>query len=234
MADELAVPVSPSPRPSLPFYDVWNTALRRPSVEAYERLLEDPKANLSRAVVWLLVVGAISSVLSAVSQLIWVRLMSSGALSQLAAPGQTLPSELALPGLSMAALLACAVPAGAIGMVLGQLLYFGLVHFTASAFGGQGTFGRMVYANAAYYAPVTLLSSLLALIPCAACLAVPLGVYSIALQFIAVKAATRLGWGGTIGSILIVLFLFILVTVVLALLLMGPIMDQLRTIYPIT
>ncbi len=58
MSDELAMPEAPIQPPSLPFYEVWNIALRRPTLESYERLLQDPKATLSRAVVWLLVGAA--------------------------------------------------------------------------------------------------------------------------------------------------------------------------------
>lgn len=233
MTDELTIPEAPVQQPSLPFYEVWNIALRRPTLEAYQRLLQDPQATLGRAVVWLLVVGAISGVLSAASQLVWTRVLSSGALAQFAGSGQTLPQEFGLAGLNMTILLLCGIPIGAISLVLGQMLYFGLVHFTASALGGQGTFGQLLYANTAYYAPVTLISSLLALIPCLACLAMPLAIYSFALQFLAVRAATRLGWGGAIGSVLIVAFLFVLVAIVLVLLLVVPLMDQLQGLYPI-
>jgi len=47
-----------------------------------------------------------------------------------------------------------------------------------------------------------------------------------------VRAASKLGWGGAIGSVLIVMFLFILVGLVLALLLFVPLLDELRTAYP--
>ena len=232
MSDELAMPEAPIRPPSLPFYEVWNIALRRPTLESYERLLQDPKATLSRAVIWLLVVGAISGLLSGASQLVWMQLMGSSAFSQFAGSAQALPSQLAPPGLSMAAIMLCAIPIGAIGLVLGQMLYFALVHFTASAFGGQGTFSQMMYANTAYYAPITLISSLLSLIPCAACLAAPLGIYAFALQFLAVRSATKLGWSGAIGSVLIVMFLFILIAVVLTLLIFVPLIDELRAAYP--
>jgi len=232
MSDELAMPEAPIQPPSLPFYEVWNIALRRPTLESYERLLQDPNATLGRAVVWLLVVGAISGLLSAASQFVWMQLMGSSAFSQFAGAAQALPQQLAPAGLGMAAALVCAIPISAIAVVLGQMLYFGLVHFTASAFGGQGTFSQMMYANTAYYAPITLISSLLSLIPCAACLAVPLGIYAIALQFLAVRAATKLGWGGAIGSVLVVMFLFILIAVVLTLLIFVPMMDELQAAYP--
>jgi hypothetical protein len=232
MTDELALPEAPVQPPSLPFYEVWNIALRRPTLEAYQRLLEDPKASLGRAVTWLLVVGAVSGLLSGVSQLVWMQLMGSSAFSQLAGPGQMLPQQAMPQGLGMAALVICAIPLSAIGVVIGSMIYYGLVHFTASAFGGQGTFGQMMYINAAYYAPIALISSLLSLIPCAACLAVPLGIYSFALQFLAVRAATKLGWGGAIGSILIVFFLFLMISLVLALLVFLPMMDQIQATYP--
>jgi hypothetical protein len=232
MSDELAMPEATIQPPSLPFYEVWNIALRRPTLESYDRLLQDPKATLGRAVTWLLVVGAVSGLLSAASQFVWMQLMGSSALSQFVGSGQALPPQLAPQGLGMVAFIACSIPISAIGVVLGSLIYYGLVHFTASAFGGQGTFGQMMYINAAYYAPITLITSVLSLIPCVACLAAPLGIYAFALQFLAVRSATKLGWGGAIGSVLIVMFLFILIAVVLTLLIFVPMLDQIRATYP--
>jgi hypothetical protein len=232
MTDELAMPEAQIQPQSLPFYEVWNIALRRPNLESYERLLQDPNATFGRAAVWLLVVGAISGLLSAASQLVWTQLMGSSAFSQFAGSGQAFAPQLAPQGISMVALMVCSIPISAVGVLLGSIIYYGLINFTASAFGGQGTFGQMMYINAAYYVPITLITSLLSLIPCLACLAAPLGIYAFALQFLAVRAASKLGWGGAIGSVLIVMFLFLLVGLVLALLVFVPLIDELRTAYP--
>ena len=237
MMDELAVPESPLPPPSLPWHEVWSRALRNPSVVAYERLLEDPKATLNRAVVWLLVAGLIGSVFSVLGQFAVSALFGSGMGTMFLPGGQALPPELGAAGLGnlgpfMGIALVCGVPVGAVLGVLAQLLYYGILHFAASAFGGQGGFGRLVYANAAYSAPVALISSLLGMIPCVGCLALPLAIYSIALQFIATKAATGLGWGSTIASILLVGLLFVLVGVVIVLLILLPFMQEFQGAFP--
>jgi len=91
-------------------------------------------------------------------------------------------------------------------------------------------FAGLTYAIAAYTAPFTLLSSLVGLIPIVNCLTLPLSLYTVGLHLLAVKAATRLSWGRTVASLLIVGLLFALVIIVAALFLIGPVAAWLQAL----
>jgi uncharacterized membrane protein len=84
----------------------------------------------------------------------------------------------------------------------------------------------LVYAHAAYLAPLTLLTTLLGMIPLVNCLTLPLALYSVGLQLLALKAATRMAWGRVIATLLIILLLIGLVVAVLGLGLLAPGLEQ--------
>lgn len=77
-------------------------------------------------------------------------------------------------------------------------------------FGGVGTFEKLAYALAAITVPVTLVTSVLALlnaIPfigiCTGIISMFIGLYALVLEILAVKAVNRFGLGAAVGSVLI-------------------------------
>ena len=232
MTEAYAVPSMPAEEAqSFSWIQAWTTALTRPSVAAYEALLRDPKAGMGRAVAWILVSSLVSYGIIGGIQALLLRTTLAPAYLRGFEQGagravQSLPAFAS--SLWIAAL--CFIPIAVAAFLIGQLFYAGILHFTASALGSQGTYGGLTYAIAAYTAPFTLLSSLLGLIPVVNCLTLPMGLYTIGLHLLAVKAATRMSWGRTIASILIVGLLFTLVAVVAALFLIGPVANWLRTL----
>jgi uncharacterized membrane protein len=84
----------------------------------------------------------------------------------------------------------------------------------------------LVYTHAAYLAPLTLLTTLLGMIPVVNCLTLPLGLYSFGLQLLALKAATRMGWGRVFATLLIVGLLIGLVVAVLGLGVFAPELER--------
>lgn len=216
---------------SYTWLQAWTVALTRPSVSMYEALLQDPKAGLSRAITWLLVSSFVSYAIVGVIQALLLQTAFAPAYLRAFEQGtgraaESLPAI--APTLWIAAL--CLIPIGAAATLIGQLLYTAVLHFTASALGSQGDYGGLTYAIAAYTAPFTLLSSLVGLIPFVNCLTLPLSLYTVGLHLLAVKAATRLSWGRTVASLLIVGLLFALVLIVAALFLIGPVAAWLRAL----
>lgn len=216
---------------SYTWLQAWTMALTRPSVAVYEALLQDPRAGMTRAIVWLLGSALVSYGIVGVIQALLVRSAFAPAylrgLEQGA--GQAAESLPAIASMLWIAVL-CLIPLGAAATVIGQLLYAGILHFTTSALGSQGSYGDLTYAIAAYTAPFTLLSSLIGLVPIVNCLTMPLSLYTIGLHLLAVKAATRLSWGRTVAGILIVGLLFVLVITVAVLSLIGPVGQWLQTL----
>ena len=111
-----------------------------------------------------------------------------------------------------------------------------IVQWVAKLFGGAGTYDKTLYAYAAIAVPVTVVSSLFALlgaIPyaglCLSLLSFGLSIYAIVLQIMALKAVNRFGWGQAIGAVLLpgFLVLFICACVVGAsLALLGPVIGD--------
>ena len=91
--------------------------------------------------------------------------------------------------------------------------------------GGTGTYAKLAYAFAAYLAPLTLVSSFISAIPLVNCLTLPIAIYGIVLNVIAVKAVHQFGWGKALASSVLVfagILLVVAVGVIVILALLGP------------
>ncbi|PWH12578.1 MAG: hypothetical protein DDG60_12370 [Anaerolineae bacterium] len=183
----------------LPFYRVWWRALSTQTVQGYAEIFDDPEAGAGRALEWIIYTGLVSGL----STPLW--LMLNPDLQDLLT-SQALPSLLSrmnetallvLLGLVMAVLMPLL---SAISLFLGA----GIYHILAVFFGGNGTFGRTIYAQAAYWAPLSLISTLLGLIPTlGSCLTVPIGLYAIVLNLRALMAAHHLSFVRALGVLLL-------------------------------
>ena len=92
-------------------------------------------------------------------------------------------------------------------------------------FKGGGKYASMVYASAAFYAPLILISSLISGIPYVNCLSIPLLIYALVLGVMAVKAVNQIGWGQAAVSFLIGLVLVtgvVFVFTLCAFVILGP------------
>ncbi len=206
------------------WFEAWRMALTRPNEETFRSLADDPNGSLGRALGWITITSAISFLITSTAQLVFSGL--------LAGPGlfEALEQEvgLLLPGgLMIAGVFICGLPMVALFSAIGILIYSGIVQFTASAFGGEGTFAEMTYALAAFTAPITFLSAVIGWIPVVNCLTIPLGIYSLLLTLLAVKSVNRISWGKTIGIFAVLFLVGALIGVVLGLLIWIPIRDTL-------
>lgn len=211
------------PSPTFSWFGAWRVALTRPSVATYTDLLLDPKVSLRRAATWLYLAALLSYLVGVGIQ----ATVFPGALAQvIREAGQTAPPELQMaPTILLVLSLACTPFLAGFFLVL-YIVGFGIVHFIASALGSQGSYTELVYTHAAYLAPLTLLTTLLGMIPVVNCLALPLGLYSLGLQLLALKAATRMGWGRVFATLLIVGLLIGLVVAVLGLGVFAPELER--------
>jgi hypothetical protein len=211
----------------------WSTALRRPSVEAYESIIDDPLASLGRAITWLVTASLAAYAVTGLLQAAYFQMAAKPELLRAIATTEGVDPELVSTIINnLWLVIVCMVPLASGAFVIGQLFYTGVLHFALSAFGGQGTYADLVYATAAYTAPLTLIGTLLGIIPCVNILTLPLGIYGLLLHFLAVKSASRLSWGAATASIVIVGMLFLLVAAVLVLAIAGPILKSLPTLPP--
>jgi hypothetical protein len=223
----MTTPAAPSPQPGFPltfsWFQVWRSALTRPSVATYADLLLDPKVSLRRAAAWLYL-SALLSYLAGVG--IQAAVFPSALAQVIRDAGQTAPQGLQMaPTVLLVLSLACTPFLAALFLVL-YLVGFGILHFIASSLGSQGSFTDLVYAHAAFQAPLTLLTTLIGMIPLVNCLTLPMALYSFGLQLLALKAATRMSWGRVTAVLLIIVLLIGLVAAVIALGLIAPELEQ--------
>ncbi len=182
------------------FYDVWMTTLSMMQMGTYENMLDDPEAGAGRAFEWMAYAGIISGLLFPLSFLSSPQFAELRNMPELMGlfgnPGTTT----ALAGM-LALVMALLTP---IFSVIGLAIGGWIQNFIAGFMGGNGYYGRTVYAMAAYLAPLTILSALLGAIPVVGqCLTSVFGIYTIVLNIRALNASHSL----TTGKALIVIFL---------------------------
>ena len=184
--------------------DVWATAITSQDEKSYADLLQDPKMGLGRAFTWALLAGLVSA-LAVPLQLMFnpqlATLMDAPELQSLFRSGN---SSL------MVFVTLFAVIFVPISSVINLAINGVVQHFLSLLFGGGGNYTRTVYAVAAFLAPMTMITSLLVVIPLVGqCLAFPLGIYNLVLNVRALKAAHSLTNGAAIGVMFAPLILLV-------------------------
>ena len=110
--------------------------------------------------------------------------------------------------------------------VAGLLLYAGIAHVFARLLGGTGSYSDLVYAYGAFVAPLSLLTSILVVIPFLNfCLAIPVVIFYLILAVIAVSAVNQFGTGKSLISVVIGpigIAVFVGCGVIFLLMLAGP------------
>jgi hypothetical protein len=183
---------------SYAFYEAWTTVLMSFDIESYENVLNDPEAGAGRGFEWIVYAGIISGLLAPltlISNPQYTELMSMPEFSELFG---NINSGAFL--VAMALVLALVIP---IASVINLAINAGILNVLALLFGGNGYYGRTVYAIAAFLAPMTILIALLGVIPIAGqCLTALLGLYNIILNVRALRAAHSISTWQALGVML--------------------------------
>jgi hypothetical protein len=200
---------------TLTWFDTWILAVTQPSVASFEKIIRDPKASITRAFLWVFITSLIGYAFIMAGQMIF-----GGRADASMFGGQS-----NLEPVQMLLIFACQTPIMAVLSIVGLVICAGITTLIARALGGTGPFSQLVYAFAAYEAPLALVSGVLGAIPLVIFLSFFLGVYGIVLNVIAVKAVHQFGWGKAIVSSVVILFgilvLIAIITIVI-LALLGP------------
>lgn len=184
-------------RRSYPFHAVWLTALTNRDVGAYVDLLEDPEAGTGRALEWMAYVGVITGLLTPLYLLINPQFKQVLDMPELSSLRGNLSSTvfLLIFGLIM-------VISSAIFSVLGMAINAAIQNLIARMFGGTGTYGRTIYALAAYLAPISIVTAVMSMIPFVNCLGIVVSIYSVILNIRALQAAHSMNQGRATAAVL--------------------------------
>jgi len=218
MTTPSALPATPGQ--TLPWSQVWLYALTRPSEQSYQILLSDPQAKPARGLLWVGITSLFVTAIATFTQLAFRPEMNQlmGQLEREAGPG-------ARAG-SFVFVILCITPLGAILAMLGTVLYTALVNLIAGALGGKGNFNQLVYLFSAITAPMGLASSLLGIIPIVGCLTLPLGIYSLYLQLLAVKTVHQVDWTRAAVSVFALVIVVVVIAVVCAIAVLIPVFGE--------
>jgi hypothetical protein len=189
----------------LTWLEVWQLVITTPTEESFETVLADPQASANRAYAWIFITGLIGGVMNIGAQSIW---------------GSAFRNMFNINNNSIDLSPMCGVicvPAGAALAVVFLIIMAGLQHLVARAIGGKGILDDMIYACAAFAAPLSLISAAMGMVPLVGCFSIFLGLYALGLNVIAVKAVHRLDTGRAI----IVVFWWIPVGVLCCALFVG-------------
>jgi len=205
------------------FYQTWIKAITKSNERTFAEIANSPDAGPNKAYLWVF----LSSLASFFLVMLTFTLGTSS--SQY---GVDISSMM---GGSVIALL-CAAPIGAAVMVLFFALDIAIIQWVAKMFKGTGSYNQLVYAVAAFSAPISLVSgviSSLSTIPsiglCFSVISFGVGIYAIVLMVMAVKGVNKFGWGEAVGSVLlpgIVIGLLCGCLVIGILMLLGPVIGD--------
>ncbi|MCC7446354.1 MAG: YIP1 family protein [Anaerolineae bacterium] len=180
--------------------ETWTKALTKPSEETFVEIANDPNASSGRALTWVFIASIISAVIGVGLQALFGPIVSPQSF------GGTDFEAIGMGSLTGASLLSlvCVAPIAAVVGVALFALVVGVTNVVAKALGGTGNYDKLIYATAAYAAPLSLVSSVVSGIPIVRYIGFVIGIYGLVLNVIAVKAVHQFSWGKAVMSSLVI------------------------------
>ena len=197
--------------------ETWRRVLTQPGEPVFQQEKLNPNGTLQTALIWMVVAGVIAAIFGFFASLIGASSVAA-MISQMNLPpemqaqmGQAL--SMATGGGGVAAILS--VP---IGFLIGTFI----MHLIAKMLGGQGEYSTFAYLASTYQAPLTIVSSVLSIIPfLGGCIGFLIIIYTYVESFFAIKANYGLTSGRAVVAILIPLILLFILVACLAFVVAG-------------
>jgi hypothetical protein len=209
-------------------FQTWINVLTKPGEATFEAERHSPNANLTTAIIWIIIAAFILAIFSALSALISQLIGGGASMMQMLAEQADLPPEVAAQmavmtaggGVAAIGVAFCyALIFAPVGFLIGSAIYF----IIAKLFKGTGSFEEQTYLMATFIAPLTIISGVASIVPIlGGCVSSIIGIYQLVLSYYAIKVAHQLTSGKAIGVVLIpVLIAFLCVGCSIAALLLG-------------
>lgn len=198
-------------------FQTWMNVLTKPGEATFEAERHQPQANLTTALIWVVIAAVFLAIGNALSALIGSLLGGGGSMMQMFLDQADLPPEVAAQLSASAATGAGGVVGAFCGALIIAPIFFligsGIYFLLAKLFGGTGTFEEQTYLLAASAAPITIISGLVGIIPLlGGCVGFFLAIYQLVLNYFALKVTHGLTSGKALAVVLIpvgILFLCI-------------------------
>lgn len=202
-----------SPFDAQSWISTWIKAVTSPNEEAYIEIINDPGASVGKAYLWLFVSGVIGAIIGALFSSIMSSVTGSDSLFETA-------------GFITFICIFAFVP------MIGVTIFTGISHGIAKLLGGEGDFGDLIYAVAAYTAPIGIVSNIIGSIPFVNLLAFPIGLYALVLNVVSIKAVHNFSWGKAAAAsliLLVLIFVGVACCMIVFLVLLGPVIGDVFT-----
>jgi len=194
----------------------WIKAVTSPNPSFAEGEQANPQATWTPALVWMLIAGVVAAVAGYVALQ-----MDAGAMT--AMMPMLLNSFPDMPADARAQVEAAVrqqtgmlgFGLGAFGSVvsvpIGFFIGTGVSFILGRLLGGQGSFSRYSYITAAFAAPLSILGSILGMIPFVSCIGIVIPIYQLILSYHATMVEMRLSSGKALLVVLLPLIVLILI-----------------------
>jgi hypothetical protein len=169
-----------------PWYDIWWSAISRPSKTGYDELVLEARVSSNRVFVWIVVTFAVSSAI----ELLLAQLLAAAG----ARPDVTTIQQLGFGPFIVEALWYVIQSTFVRSILL--LLIAGMSHLVANLLGGRGPFMTFLFVFSAAYLPITVL---IQLFPSVVFLAIVVGFYGFILLVYATRSAYSISTGRAIA-----------------------------------
>jgi hypothetical protein len=197
--------------------ETWRRVLTQPGEPVFEQEKVNPNGTLQTALIWMLIAGVIAAIFGLIAGAIGAS-SAAAMISQMGIPPEMRGQVGSVLGLVTGGAGFGAIIAVPLGFLIGTFI----IHLIAKMLGGQGDYGKYAYLSSTFQAPLTIISSILSIIPfLGGCIGFLLIIYTYVEAYFAVKVNYGLTSGRAIAAILIPLAIVFLILICLVVLVGG-------------
>jgi hypothetical protein len=201
-------PVLPAKTPNRSMFLTWLQALFFPNVEFYNRFASAANATLKTALLWLFAAALISTILDALTTLIYgapILLLISKIFESAPPETQQIVQQVISKG--SLALIICLGPISMLLTMAFWLLLVTMLNRIARAMGGVGTLDQLAFTIGAYSAPILICATVLSNFPIIGLVRYVLYLYEVYLTLVALRSVHKLDGPPAVVAILLVLLI---------------------------
>ena len=197
--------------------DTWRRVLTQPGEPVFEQEKMNPNGTLQTALIWMLIAGVVAAIFGLIAGAI------GGSSAAAIIDQMDLPPDVAA---QLAPMIGPMLGGGGLLAIVTVPVFFligtFILHLIAKLLGGQGEYSKFAYLASTFQAPLTIVSSILAIIPLlGGCVSLLIAIYGYVLSYFAIKVNYGLSNGRAVAVILIPLVLLVILFSCIAFVLIG-------------